>query len=99
MISLKIDKINKNLYTLKDIDGTTYELVLKFLDIDFMLDVGDTIHMNQQLLDESYEGYNSYYTFGNLSNSYGKENISTSDTDIIRITSKNKTILLKRLYG
>lgn len=99
MISLKIDRINRNLYTLKDMDGITYELVLKFLDIEFTLDVGDSIHMNEQLLDERYEGYSGYYTFGNLNNSYGKEDISIKDIDIIRVTSKNKTILLKRLYG
>lgn len=99
MISLKIDKINKKLYTLKDIDGISYEFVLEFLDIDFTLDIGDVIHMNEQLLDECYEGYNSCYIFGDLNNSYGKANISISDIDIIRVTSKNKTILLKRLYG
>lgn len=99
MISLKIDKINKNLYTLKDIDDTTYEIVLKFLDTDFILDVGDTIDMNEQLLDASYEGYSGYYVFGSLSNSYGKKDISISDIDVIRVTSKNKTIRLKRLYG
>lgn len=99
MISLKIDEINKNLYTLKDIEGTTYEIVLKFLDIDFTLDIGDSLYMNEKLLDESYEGYSVYYTFGNLNNHYGKEDISISDIDIIRVTSKNKTALLKRLYG
>lgn len=99
MISLKIDKINKNLYTLKDIEGTTYEIVLKFLDIDFTLDIGDSLYMNEKMLDERYEGYSTYYTFGNLNNSYGKEDISIKDIDIIRVTSKNKTILLKRLYG
>lgn len=99
MTSLKIDKINKNLYTLKDIEGATYEIALKFLDIDFMLDVGDAIHINEQLLNEYYEGYSSYYTFGKLDSAYGKDNISINDTDVIRVISKKKTILLKRLYG
>lgn len=99
MVSLKIEKINKNLYILKDINESGYELTLKFWDIDIIPNVDDTIYMNEQLLSKSYEGYSTFYTFGSLENVYGKSNISLDDIDVIKLCSNGKTYYLKRLYG
>lgn len=99
MIRLKIEEKNKNLYKLIDMTESVYELVLKFLDIDKLPSVGDIIYMNEQLLSLSYEGYSSFYTFGNLESVYGKANISLDDIDVIKLCLSEKTIYLKRLYG
>ena len=99
MISLNIEKIDKNKYLLKDENETHYELTLKFIDVDFTLTVGDKIYMHEQLLDESYEGYSDFYTIGNLNSLYGRANVTINDIDAIRVVANNKTILLKRLYG
>ena len=99
MILLKIENINKNLYTLKDEEDITYELVLKFLDLNVTPVVGDSISISEELLREDYEGYSTFYTFGSLDSTYGKANISLTDIDVIKLNVGNKTIFLKRLYG
>lgn len=99
MVLLKIEKINKNLYKLKDKNESVYEFTLKFLDIAVTPNVGDIIYMNEQLLSENYEGYNTFYTFGSLESVYGKANISLDDIDVIKLSSNGKTLYLKRLYG
>ena len=99
MVSLKIENVNKNLYTLKDSNEIIYELMLKFLDIYILPNVGDVIYMNEQLLTTSYEGYSPFYTFGSLESIYGKANISLNDIDVIKLCSGEKIFYLKRLYG
>lgn len=99
MILLEINKTNKNLYTMKDKYGNTYELTLMFWDIESRPNVGDYIYMNEQLLNDSYEGYSTFYTFGDLNNAYGKTNIKLNDIDVIKLGMGGKEVLLKRLYG
>lgn len=99
MVSLEIEKINKNLYKLKDNNENIYEVALKFLDIDIVPNVGDIIYMNEQLLSDNYEGYSSFYTFGSLESIYGKANVSLGDIDVIELCSTGRTLYLKRLYG
>ena len=99
MVLLRIQQIDKNLYNLKDQNEVDYELVIKFLDIDIVPSIGDIIHMNEQLLSNSYEGYSPFYTFGSLESVYGKANISLDDMDVIKLCSGGKTLYLKRLYG
>lgn len=99
MIRLKIININKKLYTLEDENGNKYEILLDFLDISTKLCEGDTIYINEQLLDDNYVGYSDFYAFGHLDNGYGKENISLEDEDVIILLVGNEKIYLKRLYG
>lgn len=99
MISLTIKEINKSLYKLEDRYKRTYELVLKFMDIQNLPNVGDSIEINEKLLSRNYEGYSTFYTFGNMDNVYGRANLSLDDIDVINLYSNGQSFYLKRLYG
>lgn len=98
-LEFKNVNIDKGLYILKDKYNNTYELVLRFLDIEKMPKIGDNICINDRLLNGNYEGYSLFYTFGSLDNKYGKENIALDDVDVITLVLDKKEIYLKRLYG
>lgn len=97
---LKLQIINKNnyIYELK-YDDKRYSMNLEFLDMEENLKEGDYIFFSEELLDSKYEGYSTSYTFGNLENKYGKNNISVDDIDVIKVLVAEKEIYLKRLYG
>ena len=99
MKELKIMEKDNFVYRLEDESGQVYTLNLEFFDIEEKPEVGYCIWMRDELLDSKYEGYSVSYTFGNLENRYGKENISLDDVDVIRYVFENKEIYLKRLYG
>lgn len=99
MIKLEVVKIDNYLYELKDENNVTYNLNLEFLDFEEPLQIGNQISMNSRLLDPEYEEYSTSYTFGNLDNKYGKENLTIDDIDVIKIIKDDKEIYLKRLYG
>jgi hypothetical protein len=100
MIKLEIvEKKGEYEYCLEDDEKHEYKINLDFLDIEEKPKTGDYIFIHEELLDTSYEGYNASYTFGNLENKYGKENIKIDDIDVIKIAKDNIEIYLKRLYG
>ena len=98
MVKLQIIKKENGLYFLKDEEEKEYEIVLEIHDIDEP-EVGDFISFNNELLNQRYEGYSTFYAFGNLDNQYGKSDISLDDIDVIKIEKDNSEIVLKRLYG
>lgn len=99
MIKLEIDNIDKYIYKLKDEKNNKYNLNLEFFDIEENPKVGDYIYISAELLNSKLEGYSTNYTFGNLKNKYGKENITLNDIDVIKIATNGLEIYLKRLYG
>ncbi len=99
MIKLEIDNIDKYIYKLKDEKNNKYNLNLEFFDIEENPKVGDYIYISAELLNPKLEGYSTNYTFGNLKNKYGKENITLNDIDVIKIATNGLEIYLKRLYG
>lgn len=99
MIKLEVIKIEDYFYEFKDENNVTYNLNLEFLDLEEPLHIGNQISMNSRLLDPKYEEYSTSYTFGNLDNKYGKENLTIDDIDVIKIIKDDKEIYLKRLYG
>ena len=99
MIKLQIININDYTYSLKDMNENEYKLNLEFLDVEERPKIRDYIYISAELLNPIYEGYSTSYTFGDLNNKYGKNNLQQGDIDIVRIETENKMILLKRLYG
>ena len=99
MIKLEIIKIENYLYLLKSEDGKEYSINIELLDMEKELKEGDYININEELLNQKYDGYSTSYTFGNLESEYGKSNISIEDTDVIKIETDELEIYLKRLYG
>ena len=99
MIKLKVEKINQYEYELKDENEKKYNLNLEFYDINKGLEIGDTVYINEELLNRKYDGYSTSYTFGNLENKYGKEIENLNDIDVIKIVKKGDEIYLKRIYG
>ena len=98
MVKLQIVEKKNGLYSLIDEEKRKYEIGLEIHDIDEP-EVGDFIFIHNELLNPRYEGYSTFYAFGNLENKYGKSNIILGDIDVIRIEKNNNEILLKRLYG
>lgn len=98
MIKMKIVKKENSLYSLKTENGKEYQLSLEILDFDEPNE-NDYLCMHAELLNPRYEGYSTFYTFGNLENKYGKENISLNDIDVIKIIKDSNEMFLKRLYG
>lgn len=99
MIKLKIVEKNGYTYKLKDEKEKEYNMILEFLDIDKIPQEGDYIFIAEMLLNPSYNGYSTRYTFGNLNSIYGKNKIFLDNIDIIMIMIEDKEIYLKRLYG
>lgn len=100
MVKLTIKSIkNKYTYKLKDDSNKIYEFNLDFFGLDNNPKVNDIIHISAELLNPRYAGYSSFYTFGNIEDKSGKNNISLNDIDVIKIIIENKEIFLKRLYG
>ena len=99
MIKLKIMNKSKYIYNLKDENDNNYEFNMDFLDMEEKPEIGDYLYMSDELLNPKYDGYSTSYTFGNLENIYGKENIKIDDVDVIKIKTYKSEIYLKRLYG
>ena len=97
---VKLEIINKNdcLFNLKDDRNNKYEFCIEFYDIDVSPEIGDYINISAELLNPRYAGYSTLYAFGNLENPCGRENLDIDDIDIIKVITKNKEIILKRLY-
>ena len=99
MKKLKITKKEDYKYFLEDEIGNKYDFNMSFLDIAEEIGIGDYIVFSDELLNPKYEGYSKMYTFGDLESKYGKNNISLTDIDVIKVVTKDKEIYLKRLYG
>lgn len=100
MRELKIFSIKNNRYLLIDKESKNeYLLDLYFFDIDFNVEVGDTIIFNEKLLDKNYIEYSEEYYFGGIEDDCGREINSLKDTDLIAINKDYKKFYLKRLYG
>ena len=99
MVKLMIINKNEYLYSLKDERNNDYELNLEFLDVEEKPQIGDYICMSAELLNTRYAGYSTNYTFGKMDSKYGRENLSLTDIDVIKIENTDKEIYLKRLYG
>lgn len=99
MVKLKILNINNYEYNLIDEKEKKYTLNLEFFDLEKSPKIGDYIYMSVELLNPRYSGFSKNYTFGSLESKYGKENISLTDVDVIKVVISNLEIYLKRLYG
>jgi len=99
MIRLEIIKKENYLYSLKSEEGKEYNFILEFWDLEKELKAGDYININEELLNQKYEGYSSMYAFGSLESKYGKSNISMDDIDVIKVEAEELEVYLKRLYG
>lgn len=99
MKELRIISIEHDfIYVVEDDEENEYELNLEFQGEE-KADMGDTIVMDERLLDSQYEGYCGSYTFGNMESPYGRSGLEEGSPDVIRVVKPDKEILLKRLYG
>ena len=63
------------------------------------LKTGTKVYIHQELLDKSYDEYNTHYYFGDIRKVYGRNISSANDVDVIMIEKNNEKIFLKRFYG
>lgn len=94
MIKLDIIKIDGYRYTLRDINDKEYKLNIEFYDIDFKVDIGDILYINEDIINNR-----ETLRFGSIDSEYGRKIESELDKDIIVIDKNDKKYYLKRLYG
>ena len=87
MIKVVIEKIiDKYNYVLKDVNNIEYKLNIEFIDL--ILNIGDIIYLDKNLLND-----NNLYTYGKVNNTKLDLN------DYIKVITKDKEYLLERYYG
>ncbi len=95
----KIEEKDEYLYRLRSDKGEIVTLGLNFLDIDVEPKEKDYIYINAELVNPKYEGYSTFYTFGDMKSIEGRDNLELDDVDVIKLIISGKEIYLKRLYG
>ena len=100
MENLKVVKIERDKYTLKNIKTKAeYNFSITFFGLKQDVAVGDVIAIHKELLDPTYVEYSTQYYFGPLNEVYGRKVTSKDDIDFIAIKTKNDIIKLKRFFG
>lgn len=94
MLELKIKNIDDLSYCLVDKDNREYNLSIQFYDLIDNPRVGDSIYMNQNMLNSSKS-----FSFGSIMGKYGKNILEGNKEEIIVVKSQNELIFLKRYYG
>ena len=100
MKKLEIIEVDNYIYTLKDAENKIYKFGFEFHDIESLPQIGEYIYMSDELLDEKYQEYSTFYAFGSLDDPSGRKiNNNQNIQDVITIQAKTKKKHLKRLYG
>ena len=97
MISLKIIGIEQNKYLLIDEkNNKIYDLFLEFYGLEAPI-INDQISIDERLLNKKWEGYTQPYAFELVKSEkeYDKEN----NIDYMVLTTKQKQLVLRRIYG
>lgn len=97
MKKLQVLSINDGFYKLEDENGKLYSFHFEFQGIKD-INLIEYIYISEELLNNSYEEYSDFYTFGTLDSEYGR-NIKENETDVIGVLINGDVIYLKRLYG
>lgn len=97
MVILEISSVNlyNNYYLLDKKNNKAYSLYLEFYGVD-KPKVGDSLAINEKLLDKNYEGYCQPYAFILCEN---ENKINVNNTEKIALNCGNKKYILKRIYG
>lgn len=98
MMKLKIESINNYNYELID-NEKKYNINIEFFDIKEKPEIGDILYINEKLLNKNYKEYDTFYRFGSIYNSSGRELNKNNEEEVIILNINNKNIILKRLYG
>ena len=99
MKKLIIKNIDNTIYKLVDDKGLEYELNLEFIGLDKELKINNSIEISMELLNPRSSSYSSFYTFGLLNDITGRNNVSITDDDVIKLIIDDEEIYMKRLYG
>lgn len=95
MIKLRIEKIDRFNYQLKDINNKEYSLKLEFYDLPRKLEPGDILYMHEKYVRDE----NTLFSFGPLEGKYGCKITSEKDPDLLVLELDKEKIYLKRYYG
>lgn len=82
-------------------DKQEHKLIFEFYNLEEKPRVGDYLIMPPELLDRRSKSFSQPYAFSaDLQSRYGRDlEDMNMDTEIAVLTSDNRGILLKRLYG
>lgn len=92
MKKVRVDRIDNYIYCLIDEDNNEYQKHIEFYDLDFEVNIGDIIYINEEFLNS-----NEMYAFGDLRDITGRK-VKTSK-EMVVIIHDNQEYYLKRLYG
>ena len=96
MLKLTINDIREYWYILRDFNNKQYEINIEFYDIKQFPKKGDSIYMDERLLQEINH---SVASFGKLDGIYGKKINAENFEDVIVVQINGEYIYLKRYYG
>lgn len=99
MKEYKIIDINGNKFTLMDEDGKDYVQEFILHDMDSEPKMGDTITMDERLLDPSFGAYYPFYEFGSLESEFGRKIDSDDHPELMILNLSGKEVRLKRFWG
>ena len=100
MVELKIVGKQDREYTLENAETKEqYKFQIKFFDLDEEVVVGDTITINEALLDRAYKEYSKKLQFGALDQPYGRKIESREHPDLLCVKKNEKEYWLKRFFG
>ena len=100
MVELKIVEKNDREYTLENArTNETYKFQIKFFDLDKEVVVGDTLIVNECVLDRTYKEYSKKLQYGALDQPYGRKIDSKDHPDLLCVVKNGKEYWLKRFFG
>ncbi len=100
MIELMIkEKGEHGKLVLQEKSGKLHSLIFEFYDIENKPEVGDTLVMDEELLDRNSEAFAQPYAFGAMDSKYGRKESELDESELLGLQTKNGNIVLKRIYG
>ena len=100
MVDLKIVEKQDRDYTLENTETKEqYKFQIRFFDLEEDVVVGDTITVNEAILDRSYKEYSKKLQFGALDQPYGRKIESREHPDLLCVKKNGKEYWLKRFFG
>ena len=99
---MRIEKINRGCYYLRDTNGKTYTLNIDFFDMEPMPSTGDGFYLSENMVENMNENL-YYFTFSTqIGKEYAREPhdfLLDPQEFLIFEYANGKTFLLKRRYG
>ena len=99
MKEYKIIEIDGEKLSLMDENGKEFVQEFHFYDLEEKPRMGDTITMDERLLDPNFAAYYPFYEFGSLESEFGRKIDSDNHPELMILNLGGKEVRLKRFWG